>query len=256
MPANIEGDEVRSHGGLTFGGILTRDDMRTPLMLEVFSALKEHLLANGVKKLIYKPIPHIYHRTPAEEDLYALFRHGASLVRRDTSSSVGSALRPEYSKGRKWGAKKSHAQEFELARDQCFEEFMTIEKSVLESRYGVQPTHTASEMLKLAARFPENIKLYSARRDRTMLAGVVIYESAWVAHTQYIAATDEGKSVGATDALLDYLLEDVYATKRWFDFGISTEQGGRYLNTGLVQYKESFGGRATTYDWYEMPVEQ
>ena len=45
----------------------------------------------------------------------------------------------------------------------------------------------------LAGRFPENIRLFAARRDTAMLAGVVIYETARVAHTQYIGAGEEGR---------------------------------------------------------------
>lgn len=36
----------------------------------------------------YKTTPSIYHRLPAEEDRYALFRANASLVRRDVLSVI------------------------------------------------------------------------------------------------------------------------------------------------------------------------
>jgi hypothetical protein len=48
------------------------------------------------------------------------------------------------------------------------------------------------------------------------------------------------------------LISARYAEKRYFDFGISTEKHGRYLNVGLVEYKESWGGRTTVYDTYEI----
>ena len=85
-----------------------------------------------------------------------------------------------------------------------------------------------------------------------MLAGTIIYESKNVAHTQYIASIDEGKEIGASDIIFDYLLNDYYANKRYFDFGISTEKEGRYLNAGLALNKETFGGRGIVYDWYEI----
>ena len=85
-----------------------------------------------------------------------------------------------------------------------------------------------------------------------MLAGVIIYESRQVAHAQYIGANDDGRSIGAQDVIISYLVDDYYAQKPYFDFGISTEEEGRRLNTGLVENKQSYGARAIVYDFYEI----
>ena len=61
--------------------------------------------------------------------------------------------------------------------------------------------------------------------------------------------------MGALDGLFDYLISQVYAAKSYFDFGISTEQGGRYLNEGLIFQKEGFGARTVVYDAYELKIE-
>jgi hypothetical protein len=59
--------------------------------------------------------------------------------------------------------------------------------------------------------------------------------------------------LSATDLTLDFLI-DYYSRKEYFDFGISTEKDGYYLNNGLIQYKESFGARATVYDHYIIDI--
>ena len=105
----------------------------------------------------------------------------------------------------------------------------------------------------LAGRFPHNIRLFTANDDGdTVLAGVVVYETANVAHLQYIAASPAGKKAGALDMLIMHLIENVYKEKQYIDFGISTENGGKVLNEGLISQKEGFGGRAIVYDTYEM----
>src|SRR5438477_2063831 len=103
MPANRQADALISHGGLTFGGVLSDSRMNVELMLKVFDALKSYLRERGVGKVIYKAVPHIYHRLPSEEDLYCLYRHGAPLVRRDISSTIDMKVRLPFTKGRKWG---------------------------------------------------------------------------------------------------------------------------------------------------------
>ena len=43
----------------------------------------------------------------------------------------------------------------------------------------------------------------------------------------------------------------LYADRRYFSFGISTEQAGQYLNEGLIAQKEGFGARTVVHDFYE-----
>jgi hypothetical protein len=251
LPASVKDGVVTSHAGLTFGGVVCDQTMKAALMLELFDALGDHLKRGGATKLVYKAVPHIYHRLPAEEDLYALFRKGARLFRRDISTTIDARERLPFSKGRRWSIKQAQKAKLVVERSHDFRAFMAMEEALLAAKYDVRPTHTGAEMEMLAARFPEEIKLFVSRRDGELLAGVVVYEYGRVAHAQYISATDEGKKTGAPDLILDFLINDYYAGARYFDFGISTERGGRYLNAGLIENKQGFGGRAVVHDFYE-----
>ena len=131
---------------------------------------------------------------------------------------------------------------------------MDLVRSQLSAKHNVVRTHTGEEMELLSGRFPQNVRLYGAYRDKQLCAGVLVYESANVAHSQYIAGTDEAKREGALECIFDELLERRYATIRYFDWGISTEQAGRWLNDGLVQNKESYGARGVAYDLYELDL--
>lgn len=82
----------------------------------------------------------------------------------------------------------------------------------------------------------------------------MIYESTRVAHVQYIAASPRGRELGALDQLFVHLLDETYAAKDFFDFGISNEQDGRTLNRGLIEQKEGFGARAVVHDFYRLRI--
>jgi hypothetical protein len=254
MPANVADDVFYSHAGLTFGGIVSDPKMKIGLMLELFASVTMYLSQHGIKTVVYKAIPNIYHVVPAEEDLYALFRYGAKLIRRDVSSAIRLDEPTPFNKARKRGVKRAKKDGLTVKRSNDFEAFMSIVEEVLSSKHNTKPTHTSSEMASLAQKFPENIKLFAAYKDRMMLAGTIIYESTPVAHLQYIASSDTGEKMGATDLLIDSLITQHSSGKRYFDFGISTEKGGAYLNRGLAAYKEGFGARAITYDAYEVDV--
>ena len=253
LPANRNGDQVVSHGGLTFGGVISSRNLGASTMLELFDTLREWLRAQGVRSLLYKPVPHIYHRMPAEEDLYALFRSGARLVRRDLSSSLDMTCRGPMERLRRRQLRQGQ-KTFMVRESRDFGAFMDLVSSGLTAKYNVVPTHTKEEMEMLAGRFPQNIRLYGAYRGEQLCAGALVYESTNVAHVQYGAGTDEAKREGALECIYDELLERRYATIRYFDWGISTEQAGQRLNPGLVQNKEGYGARGVVYDLYELDL--
>lgn len=254
LPASESDSVMTSHGGLTFGGVLSDRRMSVARMLELFDALLKYLDAVGVKRLVYKSVPHIYHDAPAEEDLYALFRHGARLFRRDVSATIRMDGRLPVAKGRKSSLNVARRHDLVVGSSTDFHGFMELEAAVLEEKHDTQPVHSGDEMALLAGRFPDNIRLFTACRGADLLAGVIVYESRQVTHAQYIASSDAGRELCAQDLLLDYLLTERYAGKAYFDFGISTEDGGSVLNEGLASYKESYGARATVYDFYELDV--
>lgn len=254
LPANIKDNIVYSHQGLTFGGFLTNEKMRTSLMLDIFEELKKFLKENDIKKLIYKCIPYIYHKLPAEEDRYALFINKAKLFRRDVSSTIYLDNMIKYSKGRKWIINKAIKNRIEIKESDNFSEFWEVLESTLKNRHGVKPVHSFEEIIKLHNLFPKNIRLFIAKKDNKILAGSIIFENEIIVHTQYLANSEEGRKLGALDLVIDRLINEIYKDKKYFDFGISNENDGKYLNIGLINQKEGFGARAVVHDFYELEI--
>lgn len=254
LPANIKENILYSHQGLTFGGFLVDDRMKTETMLEIFESLKHFLKKQNIKKIVYKCVPYIYHLKPSEEDRYALFRNNANLIRRDVTSTIDLTEQVRYSKGRKWTINKAKKELIETFESNDYETFWKLLTGVLESNHEAKPVHTLEEMNKLASLFPKNIKLFLAKKDERIVSGALIYENQNIVHTQYLANSEEGRELGALDLLIDYLIKDIYKNKKYFDFGISNEDAGKYLNTGLIAQKEGFGARAVVHDFYELEI--
>jgi len=252
LPANKNNDQLISHQGLTFGGLLIKASAKQSEILAVFFSLQEYISGNNISSILYKRIPYIYHSMPCDEDLYALFRINAKLTRRDVSSSIKLAQQIKYSKGRKWIVKK--AQESGMIYKEIFEidEFWVNLKKVLQAIHGVNPVHSLDEIKELKNNFPKNIKFYIAELNGEQISGAVIFEVGNTVHTQYLFNTEQGRQIGALDGLIDYLVKDVYAQYAYFDFGISNEEQGLVLNEGLISQKEGFGARAVVHDFYEI----
>jgi hypothetical protein len=254
LPANAAEGALHSHAGLSYGGMISGAGMKATLMLQVFEKLIGYCRAAGFTTLYYKAIPHIYHLLPAEEDLYALFRSGAALHQRTLNTVVDIGNRLPCSTLRKRKLKQAAKYNLEIRESQDYQVYMQLVAQVLEEKYQLRPAHRAAEMERLAAAFPENIRLYAVYEGEAMVAGMVMYESATVAHSQYIGASARGREVAALDYLTDYLLTQVYPHKKYFSFGVSTEQQGLYLNEGLVSYKESYGARTVVHDFYRLDL--
>ena len=256
LPANIKDNTLYSHQGLTFGGFLVDHKMKTAVMLDLFAELKKFLKEKNIKKIIYKCIPYIYHKLPSEEDRYALFINEAKLFRRDVSSIIYIGNQIKYSTNRKRIINKAFKNGLVVEKSEDFEQYWKILEEVLKSKHNSKPVHSVDEIVKLSNLFPENIKLFIAKKDNEILAGTVVFENETIVHTQYLANSDKGRKLGALDLVTDRLINEIYKDKKYFDFGISNENNGRYLNIGLINQKEGFGARAVVHDFYELKIER
>ena len=257
LPLSEHGEELKSHGGLTYGGFITDSKMKQHTMMDCFNELIKYAKENGFSKVTYKCIPHIYHNQPAEEDRFALFANGARLNTIDVSTYVNLSSPLKMPKGRKAQisrAKREGVVIEELSSLEDFKTFIELENAVLKERHEVTAVHTGSELKLLKDRLPENIHLFASMKDGNLIAGTVVYEYDQVIHTQYMAADEEARTIGALDLAVSTVIEKYKNSKKWLDFGISTEHGKIYLNEGLCSQKEGFGGRTGVYEIWELNI--
>jgi hypothetical protein len=252
LPANQKDDTLVSHGGLTYGGLVTDSRCSAKGVLDAFTAINEYLRQQGFRHVVYKAVPWIYHQLPAEEDLYALTSvcH-ARLTIRDISSAIIGDRKIRFSESRKSGIRKAHRQGLTIAESTDFAAFWQILNENLTGKYGVRPVHSVAELELLHSRFPEKIRLYMAFDGETPVGGTLLFLTPQVLHTQYISANAFGKQHGAIDLLFDHLINNTYKDYPYIDFGKSTVSDSADLNEQLIFQKEGFGARAVCYDTYE-----
>jgi hypothetical protein len=141
-----------------------------------------------------------------------------------------------------------------FAETDDYASFWRVLEKVLSVRHGARAVHSIDEIKMLQNRFSQNIRLFAAFYEGEMVAGVVVFASKTVAHSQYIASTALGRELGALDLVFSQLIDDVFLEKPWFSFGISTESQGNVLNIGLIEQKEGFGARACIQHFYEISL--
>lgn len=254
LPGNRMGDSWMSHMGLTYGGIVMLATATTPQICMSFEEICRYLKNCGIKKVVYKAIPWIYHKYPSEQDLFAVCNIcNAHLSVRHISSTIDLLHPIPMIESRKSGIRKAKAKGV-VVRKCGIDEipvFWDLLASNLHGKYNAKPVHQAEELVLLMSRFPSNIQLYASYIGERMVGGALLYVTETVVHTQYISASEEGKMSGALDILFDTLFNMDWHPCRYFDFGKSSDGDGHDLNESLIFQKEGFGGRGICYDWYE-----
>lgn len=258
LPAAVDSarpDRVTSHPGATFGGLVHDGTLYAEGVLEALRLAAEHYGHRGFKTLRYKPVPHIYHRAPSADDVWALRSLGASQPETALSVAIDLAGRRAPSVRRARSLKRARKAGVETAADVDPAEFWPVLEETLRRRHGVQPVHSLEEIALLRHRFPELIRTVTGCVDGAVAAGVTLFTSARVFHAQYIAASEQGMRISALDAVVERCLalaEDAEA--RYFDFGTSMRDRGTELERGLHRFKAEFGGGGVLYETYELDL--
>lgn len=253
LPANRNGNELFSHQGLTYGGLIYAEKVKLTMVISVFRAILSFLHENKISGIHIKTMPSIYHDKPAEELEYALFLAGAKLVRRDSLSVLDLQKKMAFSKTRKesirHGIKNSLIVKEETDLKSFWKEILIPN---LANKHQVNPVHTIDEIEKLRRTFPENIRHFNVYHNDKIVAGTTVFVSNNVAHPQYISGQANKNELGSLDFLYNHLITEVFKDKRFFDFGISNEEQGKKLNGGLAFWKESYGASTIVHDFYEV----
>lgn len=257
LPANIKEKTVFSHAGLTYGGLVwdkkaSSLDIRE--MLECsFDFFKKEL---GANKLVYRPVPYIYHKMPAESDLYFLFAHKALLTDRSLSSTIPMNNLVGYSMLRRRHLRMAEREGLRVNWDESAEKwqkYWMILSDVLRTRHKVRPVHSLEEIRLLKSRFSKEIRLVTVEKEGETVGGTVLFVTDNVVHSQYIASNEAGCRLGALEKLFNEIFNsDFCKEKRYFDFGNCMDD--MILNEGLLFQKEGLGGRGTCYDEYSLEL--
>lgn len=248
---------VVSHPGATYGGIVHQGWLTGTRMIDAIAVMREYYGNRRYLRLLYKAVPLIYTKTPAQDDIYAMFRLGAKKVRCDLSCAIDlqGAARLVPSERRSRGLKKA-TKVVSLSSDRTLlgELWAVIAKN-LARKHNALPVHTLQELALLMDRFPTQIAIHCALLEGRVEAGILLFISAHVWHAQYIASSERGYDVSALDAVFEAAITAARENGvRYFDFGTSNESSGLILNEGLYRFKSEFGGGGVAHEFLEISL--
>ncbi|QIE59085.1 GNAT family N-acetyltransferase [Rasiella rasia] len=253
LPANRVGAVVHSHQGLSYGGLVLSSKIKMNETLLVFKTVLTFLEQDNVTTLSIKLLPKIYHSLPADEIDYILFLLQATRTRVDVSATIENRNALAIQGNRMEGVKKAERQGLSILESEDFGLFWNeILVPNLAARHDAKPVHSLEEISLLASRFSKQIRQFNVMHDGLIVAGTTLFVTKNVVHVQYISANKDKQQLGSLDFLFHHLINEKFADKKYFDFGVSNENKGKNINGGLQYWKECFGARAISHEFYEV----
>ncbi len=255
VPANIDGTDVYSHQGLTYGGILIQSDSKFIDFLDIFTEVLKFLKNKSINSLFVKQIPTIYNFNFNDELDYLSFATDSLNYRKDIISVINLQSDFKIAKDRINGYKRGVKNSLEIREVNNFDEFWNeLLIPNLSKKYSVTPVHSLEEIGLLKSRFKNQIRQFNVYNENKIVAGTTIFQSKNVVHIQYTASDSTKNILGSLDFLFYKLITDVYANHKYFDFGTSNERDGKKINRGLMYWKEGFGARSQIQNFYKFDV--
>lgn len=253
LPANVVGNELFSHQGLTYGGLVYLENIGTESVEIIFDVILVFLKENKIQNFILKLIPDFYQLRASNEINYFLFQKKADLLKRSMNLAIDYSLPLQISK-----SKLKHFRRIsELGicieeTEDCTSFWNQILIPRLQEKYQVNPVHSLKEINQLKSKFPLNIKQINAYFEGEIVAGITLFCSQQVVKSQYGATSLKGESIRALDYLFINLIMKYGSEFSFFDMGIVDDNDS--YNKGLLKQKEELGCAVYVQDVYKVSV--
>lgn len=256
LPANIKDNNLYSHQGLTYGGLVYSKKIKTEKVELILDEILVFLKENNVKTFYYKPIPGFYFPHGNKEIDFFLFKRGAILDHKEMNLVINLKAELCISKSKLKHFRRIENLPLEIVEEEDFEPFwdQVLQPRLLE-KYKAKPVHTKEEISFLKQNFDKNIKQFSVYQENVIIAGITIFEEDNVIKSQYGATSKSGEKVRALDFLFINLIEKYQQEgKSFFDMGIVNEEDEKGYNLGLLNQKEELGCSVYNQDFYKINI--
>jgi hypothetical protein len=256
LPCHRVKDKIYSHLGLTYAGLIYKEDSYFSEVKLFWELVLKFLNENKFESITVKSIPDFYTYSAREDFDYIANVLEAQLIRTDLSIAVNKNLRIPLKKGRKSSVSKARKFNLTIKESFDFESFwLELLMPELNRKYNTVPVHSLHEINYLANNNKNDIKQFDVYFENLLVGGCTIYIFKSIIHVQYISSSAKGREIGALDFLFDYLINVRFKNYNYFDFGTVNENEGKNINKGLLEWKEGFGARSYCHKTYSIRCE-
>lgn len=242
LPANRVGNEVHSHDGLTYGGVVYGSKIKLAQVIKMLQTVLKYLHSMDIGVLKIKQMPVFYDKQYLDWE-NVVCNSKSIMPEKGFVIDYTTQMTISAKKKNRFRASKSS---LNITSDNNFTLFWDdVLKPRLAEKYNALPVHTTEEINYLHSKFPDNILQYNVCYEGSIVAGITIFDFGDVVKSQYGATTTAGEKLRALDYAYITLIEKYKGEKRYFDLGTVKPD-----NLGLAKQKEELGGTEYRQDFY------
>ena len=240
-----------SHIGSTFGGIIVgKEFYNITNVIDILTSLDTYLKDNKFSYVLLKSTNEIFSSENNNLLDYMCYNQGyqsydelsfavdlKSIKNGDVVANFKSKTRNLF----KTSLKNNLILKQIVLKEEIEQFYIILCKSL--QKYNTKPVHSLEELYDLYYnRLNNNIRFYGVFLEEKMVAGSMVFILNDVFHTQYLCADPDFLYLKPMDYMDGNLIITAYNEGfKYFSFGISTENHGKYLNETLAKFKEGFG---------------
>ena len=253
LPANVVENQVFSHQGLTYGGLVYGDKIGAALVEIILDAIIDFLKKCKIENFVLKLIPDFYQARTSNEMHYFLFQKKADLLKRSMNLVIDYSKPFQISKSKLKHFRRVSELGISIEETEDFTSFWNqILIPRLREKHKAKPVHSLEEIHQLKSYFPQNIKQINAYFEGEIVAGITLFCSERVIKSQYGATSLKGESIRALDFLFINIINRYASDFSFFVIGIVDEDES--YNEGLLKQKEELGCSVCLQDVYEIAI--
>ena len=248
-----EGKHFISHKGSTFGGIvLAYEKFHVTDMEDLFPVINEYFDNNGYNSVSLSMTSDIFSKKNQDLFDYYFYKDGWKASNEICSyidlNHKGCSFIDNMSASRRRDYRKSLLNGLTFRKLESYDDIKGFYQMLSDNlkKYNAVPVHTLDELLEFKNyRLKDEISFYGVYLKEELVSGAMIFSFGnQVFHTQYLAQNPETlrSKLFPMEYLNCSLIQLAYESGyKFFSFGPSTLNEGRYLNVTLASFKEGFG---------------
>jgi hypothetical protein len=128
------------------------------------------------KTFEYKPMPIIYQKRSAQNDLWVLWQLDFKIVKRDMSNFINLVNNPGFEYNRKQKFRKINIDDFNIFSGK---EYLSVAYDLinnnLNARHNINPVHTKDDLLYLVDRFPDEIAIHVIEQKNDFCGSAIMF---------------------------------------------------------------------------------
>lgn len=255
IPANRVGDEVFSHQGLTYGGLIIDQFVTAEVFEAILKVVFSFLKQKHKTTFVVKEFPHFYNAQKETFDVQKSLLNFSSILKKNTLLVLDFKSDYTIAKAKQKQYKRLQQNNLVVKEENSFDSFWNLVLiPLLKEKYATQPVHSLAEITYLHAKFPKNIEQYNVYLEEEIVAGITIFKTPNVVKSQYGAVTETGKKLRALDGLFVYLIDKFSKTHAFFDMGTVDDTSENGINQGLLTQKLELGCKVNYQNIYQIEL--